>query len=86
MARTAVTVTISWVEVLSATTGSIYVNKIGEGVLLVNDAGVDAGALAIKQDDGPRKQVEIKGAIDTFVRATGTGWEIVTDDGYMVIL
>lgn len=87
MARTVVTVTTSWVSVLATSLGSIYVEKIGAGVLLLNDAASDTGALAIQQDDGPRKQVEVKSASGTvYAKATGTGWQIVVDNSTIMVI
>jgi hypothetical protein len=87
MARAVITVTQSWASVLATSLGTIYVEKIGEGVLLLNDAASDIAALAIRQDDGPRKQVEVKSASGTvYARATGDGWKIITDNSTIMVI
>jgi len=80
MSRTKLTVTQSWQSAFTGP-GLVTVEETGEGVLLINDAESDITALAIKATDGPRMQIDQRSTVETFIRATGDGWEVIIDIG-----
>lgn len=79
MARTKLTVTQSWQNFNGP--ALITVEKTGDGVLLLNSEESDDTALAVRSSDGTRAQIDQRAHDTTYYRATGDGWQIITDNG-----
>lgn len=55
----------------------LTISKKGSGVLYIDEASNDATAYATADTAG--EQFQQTEALPTFIRATGTGWEVVVD-------
>lgn len=84
MARSVLTITTSY-QLASAVAAVITIQKVGEGQILFNDVNTDDDAAhgipKIEALGNRGLQVQQLSTANTYVRATGAGWEIIIDEG-----
>lgn len=83
MARTALTITEVY-QLASAITAVFTVRQAGEGTLIINDVNTDDDAAERVSKDTPGivgLQFEQGLAKNTYMRATGTGWVVLIEEG-----
>jgi len=84
MPRSLVTITSSYVAI-SAVKATFTIKKVGEGTLYINDtdANDDTAEQFSKLDfqRGASNQVIQWNNATTYVRSSGTGWQLIIDEG-----
>jgi hypothetical protein len=76
MARQTVTLTDSWQQVASGKC-VITVLDDGNGAIFFNETATDVDALPIRAKNN--QQFAQASGVDTFMKASGDGWEILVD-------
>jgi len=79
MAKSSIDISDSWVLV-SSNKASYTVRKVGEGILLVNDAQSEVGALKVNNFSG-RVQLLQTSAVNTYMKVTKPStWTVDVDE------